>query len=92
MNKSEFVNYISKKYNCTKVEGDKIINMFTSSLIDAMRDGNEISLLGFGQFSITKIAPRDGRNPHTGEPVKIAAYNKAKFKVGKKLKDAINKK
>ena len=66
--------------------------MFTSSVIDAIGDGNEISLVGFGNFSVSKVAARDGRNPRTGEVLKIAAYSQPKFKVGQKLKDAVNSK
>ncbi len=92
MNKGEFINYISEKNSCTKVEAEKVIDMFTSSVIDAIATGNEISLVGFGNFSISKVAARDGRNPRTGEALKIAAYNQPKFKVGQKLKDAVNSK
>jgi DNA-binding protein HU-beta len=90
MNKAEFITYIADKYQCTKVEAEKVINMFTSSVIDVMGQGKEISLIGFGNFSIGKIPARTGRNPRTGEELKIAAYNQPKFKVGQKLKDAVN--
>ena len=66
--------------------------MFTSSVIDAISKGNEISLIGFGSFSVQKVEAREGRNPRTGNALKIAAYNQPKFKVGQKLKDAVNKK
>ena len=66
--------------------------MFTSSVIDAISKGNEISLIGFGSFSVQKVEAREGRNPRTGDTLKIAAYNQPKFKVGQKLKDAVNKK
>ena len=66
--------------------------MFTSSVIDALSKGNEISLIGFGSFSVQKVEAREGRNPSTGNTLKIAAYNQPKFKVGQKLKDAVNKK
>jgi len=56
-----------------------------------MGQGKEISLLGFGNFSISKVAARTGRNPRTGTALKIAAYNQPKFKVGSKLKEACNK-
>ena len=92
MNKGEFINYISEKNSCTKVEAEKVIDMFTSSVIDAIATGNEISLVGFGNFSVSKVAARDGRNPRTGATLKIAAYNQPKFKVGQKLKDAVNSK
>lgn len=91
MNKSEFVNHIADQHQCTKVDAEKAIDMFTSSVIDAMGQGKEISLLGFGNFSISKVAARTGRNPRTGTALKIAAYNQPKFKVGSKLKEACNK-
>ncbi|MCP5363356.1 MAG: HU family DNA-binding protein [Rickettsiaceae bacterium] len=92
MNKTEFVKHIAQQHNCSQVEADKIINMFTSSVIDALSKGNEISLIGFGSFSVQKVEAREGRNPRTGNTLKIAAYNQPKFKVGQKLKDAVNKK
>jgi len=56
-----------------------------------MQWGKEISFLNFGNFSISKVAARSGRNPRTGAALKIAAYNQPKFKVGSKLKKACNK-
>ena len=92
MNKSEFITYIADQHKCTKIEAEKVIDTFTSSVIDAMGQSKEISLVGFGNFSISKVAAKTGRNPRTGEALKIAAYNQPKFKVGQKLKDAVNKK
>jgi DNA-binding protein HU-beta len=69
-----------------------VIDTFTSSVIDAMGQSKEISLVGFGNFSISKVAARTGRNSRTGESLNIAAYNQPKFKVGQKLKDAVNQK
>ena len=92
MNKSEFITHIADQYKCTKIEAEKVIDTFTSSVIDAIGQGKEISLLGFGNFTISKVAARNGRNPRTGSALKIAAYNQPKFKVGSKLKDAVNKK
>lgn len=90
MTKKEFIDHISSQHSCTKIEAEKVINMFTSSVIDALGAGNEISLVGFGSFSVSKVAARTGRNPRTGEALQIAAYNQPKFKVGQKLKDACN--
>jgi len=92
MNKQEFIDHIANQHGCTKKEAEKAIDIFTSSVIDAIGEGKEISLIGFGNFSIGKVAARTGRNPRTGEALKIAAYNQPKFKVGQKLKDAVNKK
>ena len=92
MTKKEFIDHIASEHNCTKTEAEKVIDMFVSSVIDALGAGNEISLVGFGSFSVSKVAARTGRNPRTGESLKIAAYNQPKFKVGQKLKDAVNPK
>ena len=91
MNKQEFIDYVAKQHECTKVEAEKNIDMFTSSVIDAMGQGNEISLVGFGHFSATKIAARAVRNPRNGESIQIKAYTQPKFKAGQKLKNACNK-
>jgi DNA-binding protein HU-beta len=91
MNKAEFITHISQQNDCTKAVAEKVIDMFTSSATSALGEGQEISLVGFGNFSVSKVAARDGRNPQNGAALKIAAYNQPKFKVGKKLKDACNK-
>ena len=92
MNKTEFIKHITEQHQCTQTEAEKAINIFTSSVIDALGQGNEISLIGFGNFTVSKVAARSGRNPRTGEALEIAAYNQPKFKVGQKLKDAVNSK
>ena len=90
MNKGEFVSYIAGQNNCSKVEAERIVDTFTSSVISALGDGNKVSLVGFGSFDVREVPGRDGRNPRTGEKIKIEAYNQPKFKVGQKLKDACN--
>ena len=90
MNKKEFARYISDEYSCTVTEANRIIDLFTNSVISGLSEGKDISLTGFGLFSVSKIPARDGRNPKTGEPLKIAAYNQPKFKAGQKLKDSVN--
>lgn len=92
MNKADFVNHIAQQHKCTKTEAEKTIDIFTSSVIDAISKGNEISLIGFGNFSISKVAARTGRNPRSGKAIEIPARNQPKFKVGQKLKDAVNPK
>lgn len=91
MNKSEFVKHIASGHNITQEEANKIIDTFTSSVISALGAGNEISLIGFGNFSVSKVEAREGRNPKTGEKIQVKAYNQPKFKVGSKLKEAVNK-
>ena len=70
----------------------KLGSSLVKHLIDAIGKGNEISLISFGNFSVSKVAARTGRNPRTGEALEIAAYNQPKFKVGQKLKSAVNSK
>ena len=92
MNRGDFVNYIAELHKCTKVEANKNIDIFTSSVIGALGRGDEISLIGFGNFVVSKVEARTGRNPRTGEALEIKAYNQPKFKIGQRLKDAVNPK
>jgi len=92
MNKSEFVKHISTTHNLTQVEAEKALDMFVSSAMSALAEGNEISLMGFGNFSVSKTPARTGRNPATGKVIEISARNQVKFKVGQNLKDAVNNK
>ena len=91
MNKSEFVKHVANQHNITQDEANKVIDIFTSSVMSALGEGNEIQLIGFGNFSVADVAARPGRNPRTGEVLQIAAYKQPRFKVGQKLKDAVNK-
>ena len=90
MNKGNFVSYIADKHNCTKAEAERVVDMFTSSVIGALGEGNDVSLVGFGSYSVSEVASRLGRNPRTGDPIQIKAYKQPRFKVGQKLKDACN--
>ena len=90
MHKEEFSKHIARLHNITQKDAHDVIDIFTSSVIDAMKQGKEISLVGFGNFNIGKIPARTGRNPRTGESLNIPAYNQPKFKVGQKLRDAVN--
>lgn len=94
MNKSEFVSYIADENDCTKAEAERIVSIFTDSVIKVLgqKDSKGISLVGFGNFSVSDVKARTGRNPRTGEAIKIGAYKQPKFKVGQKLKDACNSK
>jgi DNA-binding protein HU-beta len=59
-------------------------------VISALAAGEEISLVGFGSFKVSDVAAKTGRNPRTGEAIQIKAYKQARFKVGQKMKDAVN--
>ena len=73
MNKVEFVKHVAQQHQCTQIEAEKNIDMFTSAVIGAIGKGNEISLIGFGNFSISKVAARTGRNPRSGKAVRHVA-------------------
>ena len=91
MNKLEFIKHVSSQHSVTQDKANKVIDVFTSSVISALRKEKEIRLIGFGNFSVSKVAARAGRNPQTGATIQIAAYKQPRFKVGQKLKDAVNK-
>lgn len=91
MKKVEFEKYIAKKHSITQKEAGNIIDIFTSSVVSALGEGNEIQLIGFGSYSVSEVAARAGRNPKTGEVIQIPSYKLPRFKVGQKLKDVVNK-
>ncbi len=90
MNKREFIKYIAEKHDINEKEAKRVVDVFTCSVIDALGEGKEITLIGFGNFAVTHVEARTGHNPKTGAPIKINAYRQPKFKAGKKLKDAVN--
>jgi DNA-binding protein HU-beta len=92
MNKSEFIDFIASKHNCSKTEANKIIDVFTDSVIGALGEGKKVNLIGFGSFYTNKVEARTGRNPKTGASMSIPASNQPRFSAGQKLKDACNKK
>jgi DNA-binding protein HU-beta len=90
MNKSEFVSFMASRNDCTQTEANNIINVFISAVQEALKSGESVNLVGFGSYSVTKRPARQGRNPKTGAPMTINAYNQPTFKAGKGLKDACN--
>jgi DNA-binding protein HU-beta len=90
MNKTELVDFIVKQNDCSRVEAEKAINLFTNGIIGAVGEGNDVSLIGFGNFTINAVEARQGINPKTKSPLQIEAYSQVRFKVGQKLKDAAN--
>lgn len=91
MTKTELVDKIAAKAGITKAAAEKALSAFTSSVTDALRKGDKVTLVGFGTFSTAKRAARKGRNPQTGKEIKIKASTAPKFKAGKSLKDSVNK-
>ncbi len=92
MNKTELVDAIVKKSGLTKKDATAALDAFTETVAKALKKGDKIQLVGFGTFEVTKRAAREGKNPQTGEKIKIPACKAPKFKPGKALKDAVNKK
>ena len=90
MNKSELVEAIAKKADLSKKDAEAALNALTDAVGKALKKGDKVQLVGFGTFEVTKRGARTGRNPQTGETMKIAATKAPKFKPGKAFKDALN--
>ena len=91
MNKSELVDAIAKDTGLTKKDSEVAVKAFVEAVSKALSKGDDVQLVGFGTFSVGKRAARTGRNPKTGETIKIKASKSPKFKPGKALKDKVNK-
>lgn len=90
MNKQQLIENISNSADISKVAAAKALEAFTSSIQSAMEKNDTVSLIGFGTFSVKSRAERNGRNPKTGEIIKIQASKSVGFKAGKNLKNAVN--
>ncbi len=91
MNKAELVAAMAEKTELSKKDAEKALKAFTEVVAETLKKGDKIQLVGFGTFEVAERAAREGRNPQTGETMKIAASKAPKFKAGKALKDDINK-
>lgn len=91
MNKSELVDAVAKGADLSKAKAEEAINATINAVTAALKKGDEVKLIGFGTFKVSKRAATTGRNPRTGEAIKIPASKQAKFVAGKALKDAVNK-
>ena len=87
MTKTELISKISESADLTKIQAEKVINVFVAETIAALKAGDKVTLVGFGTFSAVSRAARTGRNPQTGASLKIAAKTNGKFTPGKALKD-----
>ena len=90
MNKSELVDSIAAAAGLSKADAGRALDAFVKSVTKALKKGDTVSLVGFGTFSVRKRAARMGRNPRTGQAIRIAASKNPAFKAGKALKDAVN--
>lgn len=90
MNKTEFVDAVAEKADVQKSDAAKVIDSMVDVIGNTLKDGDQVTLIGFGTFLVSKREARKGRNPRTGEEIQIAASNVPRFKPGKALKDSIN--
>jgi DNA-binding protein HU-beta len=90
VNRNELVDAVAGKADLTKSAANKAVEAVFDSITDALKEGGEVRLVGFGTFSVAARAASEGRNPRTGEKIKIAASKQAKFKPGKRLRDELN--
>ena len=89
MNKQELVEKVAKKTGLTKKDTQAIIDATTDAIMDSVKKGNSVTLVGFGSFKVTKRAARKGRNPQTGKEISIPAKKTPKFTAGKAFKDKV---
>ena len=90
MNKTELVAAMAEKAGLSKKDAEAALKAFTETVAEELKKGEKIALVGFGTFEVSERAAREGRNPQTGEAMKIAASKAPKFKAGKALKDMLN--
>lgn len=91
MNKAELVDAMAKETNLTKKDVESVLNSFVNVVSDELAKKEKVQLVGFGTFETRERAARTGRNPQTGEEIKIEAATTPAFKAGKALKDKVNK-
>lgn len=89
MRKPELVNAVAAQTGLTKEKANEVISALTDQIREAMARKDEVSILGFGSFSVRQRSARSGRNPKTGATITIPASQTVGFKVGKALKDAV---
>ena len=89
MNKSELVSVIAKEADVTKEVAANTLDATITAVTKALKGGDSVTLVGFGTFQVKERSAREGRNPKTGETIKIAASKVPSFKAGKGLKDAV---
>ncbi|WP_405223984.1 MULTISPECIES: HU family DNA-binding protein [Lentisalinibacter] len=90
MNKAELIEAVADSADLSKADATRAVDAVLDSITGALKQGNTVSLVGFGTFSVKHRAARTGRNPRTGESIQISASNVPGFKAGKGLKDAVN--
>jgi DNA-binding protein HU-beta len=89
-NKNDLIGLVADKAGLTKAQAGEAVDAVFDAITGSLKKGEEVRLVGFGTFAVSKRKASVGRNPATGAEIKIPASNQAKFKPGKGLKDAIN--
>lgn len=89
MNKAELIEAIASKANLSKADAKRALDAFVDTTADALKKGDRVALVGFGSFSVSKRNARQGRNPQTGQPIKIEAKKVVKFKAGSELAGSV---
>ena len=89
MNKTELIEMVAEKAGLTKKDSEKALNAIMDGITETLARGEKVQLVGFGTFDVRSRKEREGRNPSTGETIKIAAQNVPAFKAGKALKDTV---
>jgi DNA-binding protein HU-beta len=92
MNRAELIDFISDKTEMTKVSATRMLDVFLEAIVSSLKKNDPVVLAGFGSFIVKQRAAREGRNPSTGEKIKIKAARVVGFKAGKALKDAVKEK
>ncbi|HHH38524.1 MAG TPA: HU family DNA-binding protein [Sedimenticola sp.] len=90
MNKTELVEAIVERTELSKADAGRALDAVIDTITEALKSGDQVSIVGFGSFSVRERAARTGRNPQTGETIQIKASKNPAFKAGKALKDAVN--
>jgi DNA-binding protein HU-beta len=90
VNKNDLVAHVAESTGLSRADANGAVDSVIEGLTKALAAGDEVRLVGFGTFTVAARAASSGRNPRTGEAIKIAASKQPKFKAGKALKDAVN--
>ena len=90
MNKSELIAEVAAKAEITKKDADAAVGAVIEAITNALKKGDKVQLVGFGTFAVSKRSATTGRNPRTGQSIKIPARNQPKFRAGKVLVDSVN--
>ena len=90
MNKTDLVNVVAAESGLSKKDSEAAVNATLAAIANALKDGDKVQLIGFGTFEVKETAEKMGRNPQTGEAIKIEASKKVSFSASKVLKDSIN--